>query len=252
MGKKPPHVPDCVGMDPSRAVDSRASLGNFVGSKTTGKVWFLHSHLLGSMAGGAADCSYWLRALTAEASWYQGGGDTDPTDDHGVRPRLSVARASRILANALYANRHMNLSVGTMIVGFDSSGDDDDDAHDHKEGGKEDALAREHVANSIHKPHIYYVDSSGLRIGGDIFAVGSGSTFALSILDTERRYNMTTDEAIALGVKAIRHSTFRDAFSGGYIHVFLVTRRDGWQRVFSEDLARLSIKSGIVDEDQYP
>jgi 20S proteasome alpha/beta subunit len=33
---------------------------------------------------------------------------------------------------------------------------------------------------------IYHVDNSGVRIEGDLFAVGSGGTFALGILDTER------------------------------------------------------------------
>ena len=69
-----------------------------------------------------------------------------------------------------------------------------------------------------------------------MFSVGSGSTFALGILDTERRYDLTQDEAIALGIKAIRHATFRDAYSGGYIGVYLITK-EGWKKVFSEDLA---------------
>ena len=53
--------------------------------------------------------------------------------------------------------------------------------------------------------------------------------------DAERRYNMSVDEAIALGIKAIRYSTLRDAYSGGFINVYLITPRDGWQRVFTED-----------------
>jgi 20S proteasome subunit beta 5 len=76
-----------------------------------------------------------------------------------------------------------------------------------------------------------------MRIAGDLFAVGSGSTFALGILDTqEKRYDMSADEAVALGIKAIRHATFRDAYSGGFINVFLITK-NGWERVFTEDLA---------------
>jgi 20S proteasome alpha/beta subunit len=88
-------------------------------------------------------------------------------------------------------------------------------------------------------PKIFYVDDSGTRIEGDLFAVGSGSNFALGILDTERHDELTQDQAIALGIKAIRHATFRDAYSGGLINVYLITRKDGWQHVFKEDLARL-------------
>lgn len=181
------------------AVDSRASLGSFVGSKTTQKVLPVNSHILGTMAGGAADCMFWIRKLKSEAMLHE--------LTEGCR--MSVARASRLLSNALYQNRGLDLSVGTMIMGFGEDG----------------------------PPRIYYVDNSGVRIEGDMFAVGSGGTFALGILDTERRHNMTEDEAIALGIKAIRHATFRDAYSGGFINVFLITK-EGWEKVFTEDLAR--------------
>merc|ERR1711971_475835 len=102
-----------------------------------------------------------------------------------------------------------DLSVGTMIMGY----------------GAEFS--------------IYYVDNTGARIKGDMFSVGSGSTFALGILDTgERRFDMTEEEAVSLGVKAIRHATLRDAMSGGYIGVYLITAA-GWRKVFSEDLASI-------------
>merc|ERR1712070_803509 len=115
-----------------------------------------------------------------------------------------------------------DLSVGTMIMGFDDTGDDDDDT-----GGVESP------------PRIYYVDNTGLRIQGDMFSVGSGSTFALGILDSEPdRYNLSVDDAISLGIRAIRHATFRDAYSGGYINVYLITPKDGWKKVYTEDIAR--------------
>lgn len=151
------------------------------------------------MAGGAADCSFWIRFLRSEAKMHQ--------LLHDGR-EISVARASRILSNYLYQNRGLDLSVGTMIMGYD------------RRNGFE----------------IYYCDNTGVRIKGDMFSVGSGSTFALGILDTSHRYDMTESEAVTLGIKAIRHATLRDAMSGGYIGVYLITK-DGWRKVFSEDLA---------------
>jgi 20S proteasome subunit beta 5 len=186
------------------AVDSRASIGNFVGSKTTQKVLPINNHMLGTMAGGAADCSFWIRKLQAESRHYE-LAEGKP---------ITVARVSRLLADYLYANRQLDLSVGTMIMGYDESG-----------------------------PSIYYVDNKGTRIKGDLFSVGSGSTFALGLLDTEMRGHIKEEEAIALGIKAIRHATFRDAFSGGYIAVYVITE-DGWKKVFSEDLALSSENVG--------
>ena len=160
------------------------------------------------MAGGAADCLYWIRKIQAEAWLYEMKNDGK---------RMSVARSSRLLSNMLFNMRQHELSVGTMIMGYD-----DDEG-----------------------PRIFYVDNTGVRLEGDMFSVGSGSTFALGILDQERTYELNEDDAIALGIKAIRHATFRDAYSGGFINVYLITK-DGWRKVFSEDLAK-SHKTSIVD-----
>ena len=45
------------------AVDSRASAGAYIASQTVKKVIEINPFLLGTMAGGAADCSYWERYL---------------------------------------------------------------------------------------------------------------------------------------------------------------------------------------------
>ena len=161
-------------------------------------------NILGTMAGGAADCSFWIRMLRSEAKLHE--------LLHDGRS-ITVARASRLISNVLYQNRGLDLSVGTMIMGF------------HPRDGFQ----------------IFYVDNTGVRIQGDMFAVGSGSTFALGILDTvERRFDMTEDEdeAVSLGIKTIRHATLRDAGSGGRIGVYLITK-EGWRKVFSEDLASI-------------
>ena len=68
--------------------------------------------------------------------------------------RVSVAGASKLLANTLYAYKGMGLSMGTMIGGWDESG-----------------------------PGLYYVDSEGQRIKGTRFSVGSGSMYAYGVLD---------------------------------------------------------------------
>jgi 20S proteasome subunit beta 5 len=174
--------------------------------------------MIGTMAGGAADCSFWIRKLQAEAALYQALHASSSSNSNSSS-RMSVTRASRLLSNALYENRALGLSVGTMMAGYDDDGE----------------------------AKIYYVDNSGLRIEGDLFAVGSGSTFALGILDTERRMDMTAEEAIRLGIKAIRHATFRDAYSGGYINVYLITREDGWKHVFAQDLAMLSSDDNVKE-----
>jgi len=197
------------------AVDSRASLGTFIGSKTVQKVLPINPKMLGTMAGGAADCSYFIRKLAARAALHEAQEE---------RP-MSIARASRMLSSVLYANRGAGLSMGTMIMGYD-----------------EDSEC-ETGANS--RPRIFYVDDRGTRIEGDMFSVGSGSTYALAVLDgQEDRFSLSTEQAVRLAVQAIRYATFRDGSSGGFINVYHIAPGGEWKRVFRHDIASILDEGG--------
>lgn len=182
------------------AVDSRASMGSYIGSGSVKKVIEISQYLLGTMAGGAADCSYWERNLAFQ------------TRVHELKEgkRISVAAASKLLSNTLYNYRGYGLSMGTMIAGWD------------EELG----------------PNLYYIDNDGTRLKGDIFSVGSGATYAYGILDTQYRKDLTIPEAVALGKRAIYHATHRDAYSGGVINVYCITA-DGWTKHESVDMNEL-------------
>merc|ERR1712010_330301 len=158
------------------AVDSRASMGNYISSQTVKKVIEINPYLLGTMAGGAADCAYWERYLGKEARLFELRN----------KERMSVAAASKLLGNILYNYAGQGLSVGTMIAGWDETG-----------------------------PQLYYVDSDGIRIHGECFSVGSGSTFAYGCLDQGYRKDLSVDDACELARRSIYHATHRDAYSGG-------------------------------------
>jgi 20S proteasome subunit beta 5 len=72
---------------------------------------------------------------------------------------------------------------------------------------------------------LYYVDDDGVRLKGNLFSVGSGSTFAYGVLDVNYKFDMQTEEALDLGRRAIYHATHRDAYSGGCVRGALVTKR---------------------------
>ena len=130
------------------------------------------------MAGGAADCAFWERNLGQQVGVPQRGSIVIVTNDCVLhtsssflcarlqcrlyelrnKERISVAAASKLLANTLYSYRGYGLSVGTMIAGWDKTG-----------------------------PALYYVDNDGTRLqakeGMPYFSVGSGSTYAYGVLD---------------------------------------------------------------------
>lgn len=165
------------------AVDSRASQGSLDASEAVRKVIEINSELLGTMAGGAADCQYWETWLAHEARKFE----------LKYGEKVSVAAASRILINLIYHYRDYGLSMGCMLAGWDKTG-----------------------------PNLYYLDTDGTRLKGDIFSVGSGSVFAYGVLDTHYKWDLSLDEAINLGKRAIYHATYRDSASGGVVRVYHV------------------------------
>eukprot|EP00270_Netrium_digitus_P015731 TRINITY_DN5564_c0_g1_i2.p1 TRINITY_DN5564_c0_g1~~TRINITY_DN5564_c0_g1_i2.p1 ORF type:complete len:275 (+),score=59.02 TRINITY_DN5564_c0_g1_i2:105-929(+) len=181
------------------AVDSRATMGAYISSQTVQKVIPVHKHLVGTMAGGAADCLFWLRNLSKQCRLHELQN----------KRQISVTGASKLLANTLYSYRGMGISIGTMMAGWDSTG-----------------------------PRLYYIDSEGSRYEGKRFSIGSGSTYAYGVLDSGYRYDLTEEEAIELGRRAIYHATFRDAASGGTVSVYHIGA-DGWKKVKGDDVGEL-------------
>lgn len=70
----------------------------------------------------------------------------------------------------------------------------------------------------VQGPSIFYVDSDGTRLKGDKFSVGSGGTYAYGVMDAGYRFDLSVEEAIELGRRAIFHAAHRDAYSGGTIN----------------------------------
>lgn len=83
-------------------------------------------------------------------------------------------------------------------------------------------------------PGMYYVDDQGNRFPGQMFSVGSGSTYAYGILDSGYKPDMTDEQAYDLGRRAIFHATHRDAASGGKVRVYCV-KETGWQIISIDD-----------------
>lgn len=87
-------------------------MGSYISSQTVQKVIKINPFLLGTMAGGAADCSFWERNLGMECRLYELRNGR----------RITVAAASKLLANVMSAYRGYGLSMGTMVTGWDVSG----------------------------------------------------------------------------------------------------------------------------------
>ncbi|KAJ5369839.1 Proteasome subunit beta type-5 [Penicillium cataractarum] len=206
--------------------DSRATAGNWIASQTVKKVIPVSRlsrgedkpsneptpGLLGTMAGGAADCQYWLRYLSQQCTL------------HEIRHkrRITVAAASKILANLTYSYKGYGLSMGTMLAGVRTTAS----FLPSNQVGLE-LTSTAFIGNPQEGPALYYIDSDGTRLPGNLFCVGSGQTFAYGVLDANYRYDLTEEEALALGRRAILAAMHRDAYSGGFINLYHV-KEEGW------------------------
>ncbi len=182
------------------AVDSRSTMGPFVSSGKVKKVNPINEYILATLAGGAADCQYWQRNLAVQCRMYELRN----------RHRISVRAASKLISNTCNYYKRYGMSIGMMMMGYDNG-----------------------------QPTLYYIDDEGSRIRASDevpkFSVGSGSTYAYGVLDTNWKWDMTDEEAVELGKRAIYHATHRDAYSGGMCNVW-VFKEDGFKHVIHQDV----------------
>jgi 20S proteasome subunit beta 5 len=187
------------------AVDSRATAGSYIASQSVNKVIEINKYLIGTMAGGAADCFYWEKLTGLYAKRYELENET----------RITAAAASMYLSNCVNRYKGYGLSMGTMICGYDESG-----------------------------PQIYQVTDRGERIKNHIFSVGSGSTIALGILSSRYKFDMTKEDALDLGRDAIFYAGHRDAFSGGTVNVYFMNE-EGWTKIERTDFDEIRDSKSI-------
>lgn len=187
------------------AVDSRATSGSYIASQTVNKVIEIDQYLLGTMAGGAADCFYWEKLTGLYAKKYELENNK----------RISAAVASMYLSNCVYKYKGRGLSMSTMLCGYDETG-----------------------------PSIYNVTDSGSRVKNHMFSVGSGSTIALGVLSSKYHFDMSKEDALNLGKEAIFYAGHRDAYSGGSINLYFMDS-NGWTKIGNFDFDEVRKEKGF-------
>jgi len=179
------------------ATEKRATMGYLIASKKAKKVYQIADRIGMTTAGGVGDAQQMARLMTVECSLY---------NIRRGRP-MTVAAASTLLSNILNNNRYYPFYVQLLVGGIDDSG-----------------------------PSIYSVDAlGGATREEEMVATGSGSPMAYGVLEDRYRKGMTRDEAVALGVRAVRAAIKRDAGSGEGIHVVVITR-DEYQEIPDEEI----------------
>ena len=182
------------------AADKRATAG-FIVNKKTQKIHKVTDFMAVTMAGLVSDAQLLVKLIKAEIK----------LKDLMTLRTSSVKEAANLLAGMLYMNlRKMSMVPG--IVSFLLGGSDSEGQHLYDLG----------------------IDGSVTEVD-DYVSDGSGSVFALGVLEALYRKGMTVEDGTKLAVKAISAALQRDVNTGNGIDVIVIDGK-GIRTVFEKDV----------------
>ena len=183
------------------AADKRATAGHMIVDKEVVKLIEIAPNMAITIAGLVSDAQLLSRVIRAEIA----------LKSTQQRRHTTVKEAAHLLASLQYANiRRPSMVAG--IVGFMLAGQDDDGVQ------------------------LYDLGIDGSMTKHDKFeSTGSGSVFALGVLESQYKQGLSCDEGIELATKAVNASLQRDSASGNGIDIWVINEK-GVNRVVQKKI----------------
>ena len=168
------------------ATESQATMGYYVASKDTQKLYKVADNVGMTISGGVADCQQIIRNLRALI-------ELRVLD---LNRQLTVKSITQLTSVILFQNRMFPYMSMLLLGGYDNEG-----------------------------PHLYTLDPFGSLLEEKGFAsVGSGSVVGIGVLESGYKEDITVAEAIELVKRAIDAARKRDTASGGPIQVAVIDK----------------------------
>ncbi|MHA1793033.1 MAG: archaeal proteasome endopeptidase complex subunit beta [Promethearchaeota archaeon] len=168
------------------ATESQATMGSYVVSKDTPKLYQIAKNVGITISGGVADCQQVVRNLRALIELRM----------LDLNRELSVKSITQLTSVILFQNRMFPYISMLLIGGYD------------KEGS-----------------HLFSLDPFGSLMEEKNFAsVGSGSVVAIGVLESTYKPDLNVDEGIQLVKRAVGAARKRDTASGGKIQVAVIDK----------------------------
>jgi len=169
------------------ATESQVTAGFFVANKKGQKLFQINNQCGATVAGGLADCQYVVGQAQAISRLLSVRDEKEP----------SLEYIANIVRNILFNGRSF-FQAFMIIGGYDSK----------TQSGR-----------------IFPIDFLGYMADSEDFAsLGSGSTFALGVLEGGWKPEMTTDEGVELVKRALHAAKSRDIASGYEIQLVIITK----------------------------
>ncbi len=185
---------DCVIL----AADKRATAGNLIVYKQVKKVIPINERIAVTVAGSVSDIQLLIKYLKAELKLKELRTNREST----------VKEAANLLAGIVYGGvRNFIPSITHFLI-----------AGKDKEG-----------------VHLYDIFPDGsINEVEDFVSSGSGSVFALGVLEANYKQGLSEEEGITLAKKAINAALQRDTASGQGINITVIDKKEGVREVMEE------------------
>ncbi len=185
------------------ATEQRATMGNFIASKTAKKIYQIDDLVAMTTAGSVGDAQQIVRIISVESKLYK----------MRRKESMTIKGLTTLLSNMLSGQRYYPLMVQLLVGGHDKNG-----------------------------PAIFSLDALGGNIEETkAVATGSGSPMAYGVLEDRYKEDMPVSEGMELAVRALHNAMKRDSASGEGIDVVVITK-DKYTRLEQEDVKKMRDK----------
>ena len=164
--------------------DTRSTSGPVVANKNCEKIHFISDKIMCCGAGTAADTRRVTRMASKEMQLFAYKFMRDPY----------VTHCERMIIDYLYSYRGQ-IGAALVLGGMDSNG-----------------------------TYLYSISPNGYSTSCEFTSLGSGSYAAITILESGFKMNMSKEEAIELGCRAIKAGILNDLYSGSNIDVCIIDK----------------------------
>lgn len=181
------------------ATDRRVTAGLYVAHKRGKKIYILDENKAATIAGLVADAQMIMDFLKSQISLMKITNKAIP----------STKAIATLASNILFSSRYFPYIVQFVIAGMDEDG-----------------------------PKMYVLDWFGTLTEEKFIATGSGTPYAIGVLEALLKTNPTVSEALPTIAKAIKSSIERDPGSGEGIDIVVLTK-EGVKELKDEEISKL-------------
>jgi len=180
--------------------DKRATMGSLIAHKIVQKSFSIDKHIGATVAGAVADAQALIRWTQAEARL------------HRMRKgeEMSVEAAATLMANILFSQRYYPMIVQLVVGGYSKDG-----------------------------ARVFSIDPLGSSIEDKMVSTGSGSPVAYGVLQDSYNENMSINDGVKVGVRAMKSALARDAMTGDGMDVVTITK-DGWKKFTDSEVEKIT------------